>query len=277
MGIGMETALELARGGHRVYATMRSPERSPELSAIVAAEGLPLTIHTLDVDSDASVADAIGGIYAGGGEIDVLVNNAGVERLGTVEEAPLDHFRVCMETNYFGVIRCIQAVLPKMRERGSGVIVNVSSVAGKIASGSMGPYTASKFALEALSESLAQEVKSLGIRVAIVEPGIIDTRMARNISSAETESLYPHGRRWAAMFVEALAAGNGPSFIAKKVREVIENEDWTLRHPAGPDALPFLGWRAAMTDEAWVNFGAQSDEEWLEQVGREFGMTPKLL
>ncbi len=277
MGIGMETALELARGGHRVYATMRSPARSPELGAIVETEGLPVTIHTLDVDSDASVADAIGGIYASGGEIDVLVNNAGVERMGPVEEAPLDHFRVCMETNYFGMIRCIQAVLPKMRERGSGVIVNISSVAGRIASGSMAPYVASKFAVEGLSECLAQEVKAMGIRVAIVEPGIIDTRMAQNIRGVEAESKYPHGRRMAAMFVESLKMGNGPSLVAKKVREVIENEDWTLKHPAGPDAAPFLGWRAAMTDEAWVNFGAQSDKEWLDQVGREFGMTPKLL
>ncbi|MCX6613740.1 MAG: SDR family oxidoreductase [Acidobacteria bacterium] len=277
VGIGMETALELARGGHRVYATMRSPERSPELGAIVAAEGLPVTIHVLDVDSDASVAEAIGGIYASGGEIDVLVNNAGVERMGTVEEAPLDHFRLCMETNYFGAIRCIQAVLPKMRERGSGVIVNVTSVAGRIASGSMTPYVASKFAFEALSECLAQEVKAMGIRVAIVEPGIIDTRMAQNVTKVDVESKYPQGRRMSALFVEALKMGNGPSIIAKKVREVIENEDWTLRHPTGPDAAPFLGWRAGMTDEAWVNYGAQSDEEWLEQVGRDFGMTPKLL
>ena len=260
-----------------MYATMRSPERSPELGAIVAAEDLPVTIHRLDVDSDASVAEAIGEVYASGGEIDVLVNNAGVEKLGTVEEAPLDHFRVCMETNYFGAIRCIQAVLPKMRERGSGVIVNVTSVAGKIALGSMAPYTASKFAFEALSECLAQEVKAFGIRVAIIEPGIIDTRMARNVTKLEAESKYPQGRRTAAMFVESLALGKSPSFIAKKVREVIENDDWTLRHPAGPDALPFLAWRAGMTDEAWVNYGAQSDEEWLEQVGREFGMTPKLL
>lgn len=277
MGIGMETALELARGGHQVYATMRSPERSPELGAIVAAEGLPVTIHTLDVDSDASVADAIAAIFASGGEIDVLVNNAGVERVGPVEETPLDHFRTCMETNYFGVIRCIQAVLPKMRERGSGVIVNIASVAGRIASAPMTPYVASKFAVEALSECLAQEVKALGIRVAIVEPGIIDTRMARNIPVIDAESKYPQGRRMAALFVESLKMGNGPTLVAKKVREVIENDDWTLRHPAGPDAVPFLGWRAAMTDEAWVNYGAQSDEEWLEQVGREFGMKPKLL
>lgn len=79
------------------------------------------------------------------------------------------------------------------------------------------------------------------------------------------------------MFVESLALGNSPSFIEKKVREVIENDDWTLRHPAGPDALAFLARRAGMTDEGLVNYGAQSDEEWLEQVGREFGMTPKLL
>lgn len=275
MGIGMETALELARAGYRVYATMRSPERAPELGRIAAVEGLPITIHPLDVDSDASVAEAMAGIYAGGGEIDVLVNNAGVERVGTVEEAPLEHFRTCMETNYFGVIRCIQAVLPRMRERGSGTIVNISSVSGRIASGSMAPYVASKWALEALSEALAQEVTGMGIRVAIVEPGIIDTRMARNIS-VDAPSKYPHGRRMAALFVQSLAGANGPGLIARKVREVIESDDWTLRHPAGPDAAPFMEWRAAMTDEEWIRYGSQSDAEWQEQLAREFGMTVKL-
>src|SRR5664279_2375475 len=92
VGIGMETALELARNGHRLYATMRSPEKAPQLAEIVAAEKLPVSIHRLDVDSDASVADAIGDIYRAGGEIDVLVNNAGLERVGTVEEAPLQLF-----------------------------------------------------------------------------------------------------------------------------------------------------------------------------------------
>ena len=276
MGIGMATALELARAGHRVYATMRSPEKAPQLGEIVMNERLPVSIHRLDVDSDASVAEAIGGIYLDGGEIEVLVNNAGLERVGTVEETPLQQFRECMETNYFGAIRCIQAVLPRMRERGSGWIVNVTSVSGRIVSAPMSPYAASKWAFEALSECLAQEVKPFNIRVAIVEPGIIDTRMARNIAAPEKPSTYSHGRRIAALVTQALAAGSGPSLIATKIREVIESGTWTLRHPAGPDAAPLLGWRAAMTDEQWVNFGALSDEEWAARINRDFGMNVTL-
>ena len=275
MGIGLATALELGRAGHRVFATMRSPERSPELGEIVAAEGLPIEISVMDVDSDASVAKGIGGLLERGIEIDVLVNNAGVERLGTVEETPLEAFRTCMETNYFGAIRCIQAVLPGMRARGSGCIVNLSSVAGRIAMGAMSPYGASKWAFEALSEALAQEVKGFGIRVAIIEPGIIDTRMARNLRTS-APSAYPQGKRVAALFIEALKAGNDVSHISTKIREVIESGTWVLRHPAGPDAAPFLGWRASMTDEVFTDYGAQSDADWIAQTAREFGMNVKL-
>src|SRR5438445_782606 len=157
----------------------------------------------MDVDSDASVTEGIGRIVKEGGPVDVLVNNAGIERTGSVEETPLAEFRAVMETNYFGAIRCIQAVLPAMRGRRSGCIVNVASVAGRIANSPMAAYTASKFALEALSEALAQEAKPFNVRVAIVEPGIIDTAMARRVESAHTPSPYPQERRFAAMFSAA--------------------------------------------------------------------------
>jgi NAD(P)-dependent dehydrogenase (short-subunit alcohol dehydrogenase family) len=133
----------------------------------------------MDVDSDRSVADCFAGIYDQGGHIDVLVNNAGIERHGSVEELPLSAFRETMETNYFGAIRCIQQVLPWMRESRSGCIINVSSVAGKISASPFAPYAASKFALEALSEALAGELKPFGVRVAIVQPGIIETPMPK--------------------------------------------------------------------------------------------------
>ena len=217
-GIGLATALAFARAGHTVVAAMRNPARAPELAGIVARERLPVSIVTMDVDSDASVRDAIARIGETAGGIDVLVNNAGIERMGSVEQLPLADFRAVMETNYFGVIRCIQAVLPGMRARRSGRIINITSVAGRISLSPMASYTASKFALEALSECLAQEVKPFGIRVAIVEPGIIDTAMSRNIGSPEEPSPYPQQRRNAALFAAMLAthhhqgdadAGNG--------------------------------------------------------------------
>src|SRR5512133_3077893 len=174
-GIGMATALAFARAGHRVHATMRDLNRGAELRRIIEQEQLPVALSILDVDSDSSVQREIGRITRESGPIDVLVNNAGTAPTGSVEELSLDVFRAAMETNYFGVIRCVQAVLPAMRERRSGCIINISSVAGRVALSPMAPYNATKFALEALSESLAQEVKPFNIRVAVVQPGIIST------------------------------------------------------------------------------------------------------
>ena len=275
-GIGFATAVELARAGHQVVATMRNPAGSPELGEQAAKEKLPLRIETMDVDSDESVKHAFARILAQG-PVDALVNNAGIERTGSIEETPLSEFRVCMETNYFGALRCIQAVIRPMRERGSGVIINVTSVAGKISVSPFGPYSASKFALEALSEALAQELRAFGVRVAIVEPGIIDTRMARNIQGMGDSRVYPQVRRVAALFAGTIAAGAGqPQVVGQKVREIVESGTWQLRHPVGPDAEPFLAWRESMNDEKWVQWSAQSDSDWLTSVKADFGMNLKL-
>jgi NAD(P)-dependent dehydrogenase (short-subunit alcohol dehydrogenase family) len=271
-GIGFSTALELARAGHQVIATMRNAGSSPELVELTAKENLPLLIEKMDVDSDESVKKAFDRILTEG-PVDVLVNNAGVERMGTIEEAPIADFRTCMETNYFGAIRCIQSVIRLMRERGRGAIINVASVAGKICLSPMAPYSASKFALEALSEALAQELQAFGVRVAIVEPGIIDTQMARNIGGIGKSPVYPQVRRCAAMFEATIAAGAGqPALVAQKIRAIIESGTRQLRHPIGPDAEPFLGWRGSMNDEKWVQWGGQSDSDWLKAVKADFGM-----
>ena len=271
-GIGLATALAFARAGHKVYATMRNPGRAPELAQIAATEKLPISISAMDVDSDASVKEGVGKIVKDGGTLDVLVNNAGIERTGSVEELPLAEFRAVMETNYFGAIRCIQAVLPTMRERRSGCIINVTSVAGRIACSPLGPYTASKFALEALSETLAQELKPFDVRVAVVQPGIIETAMSRRIETAHGPSPYPQERRFAGMFAASLKNPAPPSVVAAKVLEIAESGTWQLRHPVGPDAAPFLAWRNAMSDEQWVDWGALGDDDWYRRVEADFGL-----
>ena len=172
-GIGLATAVVLARARHDVYASMRDPDRSPELKTIAQRESLPITTLRLDVTSDDSVAQACGQVMSERGHIDVLINNAGIATFGVVEDLPLEVFRETMETNYFGALRCIKAVVPSMRERNSGCIVNVTSVGGRIATAAHASYNATKYALEALSEVLAQELKTFHVRVAIVEPGII--------------------------------------------------------------------------------------------------------
>ena len=272
-GIGLVTALTLARAGHTVYATMRSATRAEELAEEAAMENLPIHYSVMDVDSDNSVATGIAAIYEAAGPIDVLVNNAGVERNGSIEELSMDDFRAVMETNYFGAVRCAKAVIPHMRERRSGLIVNVTSVAGKVSTSPLGPYAASKFALEALSEALAQEMKVFDVRVAIVEPGIIDTPMAQGLEARLPVSLYPQQRRMAAYFAAALKTPTPPSVVAEKIQHIIESGTWQLRHPVGPGAEPLLESRKATTDEDYIALHGQADdEEWYTFMERNTGM-----
>jgi NAD(P)-dependent dehydrogenase (short-subunit alcohol dehydrogenase family) len=275
-GIGQATAVHLARKGHRVFATMRNPEGAPELGNIARAESLPLTVLSLDVDSDASVRAAFETVRAQAGRVDVLVNNAGVGFAGAVEDVPLSEFRRVMETNFFGALRCIKAVLPSMRESRAGLIVNVTSVAGRIASGAQGAYCASKWALEALSESLALEVAHFGVRVAIIEPGVITTPIFGKMGPSPVDSPYPHLRRLRALFAKSNETPRSPFLVAEKIAEVVASADGRLRHPVGPDAEPFLGWRRSLTDEQWVAFGGLDDDAWRERVARDFGLDLRL-
>ncbi len=268
-GIGHAAAVELARAGHEVVATMRDPDRSPQLRELAASEDLPITVLALDVDSDTAVAEAFSEAERMKGPIEVLVNNAGIGQIYAVEDAPLDEFRQTMETNFFGALRCVKAVLPSMRERRQGCIINVTSIAGRIALNGHGPYCASKFALEAVSESLAQEVKPFGIRVAIVEPGVIATPIFNKIHDY-AETPYPGARRLNALFAASLSAAQvPPELVGEKIREIVEsNGPLALRHPVGPDAEPFLQWRAAMSDEG----GVEDDEVWAARTEEDFGL-----
>ena len=273
-GIGYDTALAFGRSGYKVFATMRNPETAAALKQKIKEESLPIDIATMDVDSDVSVKNCIDKIYKEQGTIDVLVNNAGIERHGSVEEVEMSDFKAVMETNYFGVLRCIKAVLPQMRNDRNGCIINVTSVAGKISNTPLGPYTASKHALEAISECLAQEVKPFNIRVAIVEPGIIDTKMARDISYGG-DSIYPQVNRFGGIFVASLKTPTSATLVADKILEIANSNSWQLRHPVGPDAVPFLGWRASMSDEQWVDWNAMIDEEWYNAVETSFGLNAR--
>jgi NAD(P)-dependent dehydrogenase (short-subunit alcohol dehydrogenase family) len=271
-GIGMSTALELARAGHSVIATMRNPGASPDLAQIAAREGLPLKVLTLDVNSDDSVRSCFAAVAE---PIDVLVNNAGVECHGSVEELSMEEIIGTMNTNYFGAIRCIRAVLPRMREARSGCIINISSIAGRIAGSPLGAYAASKFALEAISEALAGEVKSFNIRVVVVQPGIQDTKMARSILEKGALSLYPQVARFSGLFRAALDNPVLPAVTAQVVCDIIDSGSWQFRQPSGPDAAPFLAWRASLSDTQWIEWNAQDDEDWYQQVEREFGLNAR--
>ena len=270
-GIGFEAVLAFARAGYKVFATMRNLEAAATLKKHIADESLSVIIYKMDVDSEASVKNCIDTIIKEHGTIDILINNAGIERHGSIEELPMADFKAIMETNYFGVIRCIQAVLSQMRENKNGCIINVGSVSGKIACTPLSAYCASKYALEALTESLAQEVKPFNIRVSLIQPGIIDTKMAHDIS-VDSFSKYPQVLRFGAMFEESLKQPTHPSLVTDTMLEIANADTWQLKHPVGPSALPFLGWRASMTDEEWIDWNAQTDEKWYNAVQTTFGM-----
>ena len=267
-GIGFETALAFARAGYKVLATMRNPSAAPALAAIGKEENLPITVSQLDVDSDSSVSSGIEKLLAHHGAIDVLVNNAGVETVGSVEETPLNIFRSIMETNYFGVIRCVQAVAPHMRTRGGGCIVQVSSVAGRFSQPPFAAYCASKWALEAMTEALASEMKMFDVRVALVEPGIIDTAMAQRIANPSAQPLYPHVNRASGFFKASLQESRPATLVADKILEVVQSGTWQLRHPVGPDALPLIGHRQSLSDEDWVDWHGSDDDAFAARLPR---------
>jgi NAD(P)-dependent dehydrogenase (short-subunit alcohol dehydrogenase family) len=271
-GIGQATALALARAGHHVIASMRRPEAGSDLADIARQEKLALTIAALDVTSDASVSDAFTAAERQYGAIDVLVNNAGIGQTGAIEDVSLDDFRRVMETNYFGALRCIKAVVPGMRERRRGCIINITSVAGRLAGTPQAPYASSKFALEALSEVLAQEMRLFGVRVAIVEPGVIATPIFEKAPELKP-SLYPGTRRLRALFAASLTAVQvPPDVVATKIREIVESDTLVLRHPVGPDAMPMIARRQAMTDEDWIASNAVTDDEaWAQGIQQSFG------
>ena len=184
-----------------------------------------------------------------------------------MEEIPFNVFQQVMETNFFGALRCIKAVVSGMRERRRGTIVNVTSLAGRIARASLAPYAASKWALEALSECLAQEMRAFDVRVVIAEPGVIATPiLTKRVSDSSGWSLSP------------CPADRGPlrrqarQSLDDLIRDIVDGDSWQLRYPAGPDAAPALKGRASKTDEQVVTEAAESDDEFVARVKREFGL-----
>lgn len=262
-GIGFATAELMAYSGHTVYATMRYPQRSPELAQLARRGNLPITILPMDVDSDESVSAAVADALAQAGQIDVLVNNAGIALVGAVEEMPFEVMQQVMQTNYFGTVRCIQAVLPGMRQRRSGCIINVSSVAGEIYSACFGAYCATKAAIEALSESLAGEVGQFGIRVAVVQPGVIDTPLIEKADAVPSYTVYPTHARLKAYLTASVANHVPASAAAEMILAVASGGQTTFRNPVGADAAPLVGWRASLSDEDWVAVGALEEETWI--------------
>lgn len=274
-GIGMATALHLAETGYRVYASMRNLASGDKLQDAAERRGVKLEMIQLDVNDEASAKKAVGEILEREGIIDVLINNAGIAPFGPTEELADDVVRDLFETNVFGALRAIRAVLPSMRRERSGVIVNISSIAGHMSMAAMGIYAATKFALEGLSEALAQEVRPFGIRIAIVKPGFIVTplldKTADSLPSADSTA-YPAAINVMRALIESgHKTGGTPEMCAETIEEAINDKSGRLRFPVGEGARVMLEGRKRIPDEDWVEMGRHTTAEgFLDEFARRF-------
>ena len=257
-GIGFETSLALAREGYFTYATMRDTTKSNKIKEIAQKENLKINVLELDVDDEKSVKSAIAQILDQKQRIDVLVNNAGWGLWGCVEDVSVDEFKEQFETNFFSIIRLIQEVAPTMRKQGSGTIVNVSSVVGRIGFPASPAYISSKFALEGLSESLRFEFAPFGVDVIIIEPGVIKTNFMKNMKMAkksELDTVYKDITTKVVSGVKMMAEmGTPPKEVANTIVKAIKDKKPLPRYVVGNDALMFLEAKKSKTDIEFENY-----------------------
>ena len=250
-GIGLETSLALARDGFRTFASMRDTGKATELQEAAKKENLSIDVIELDVDKEDSIVSAVKKIMSDAGRIDVLVNNAGYGQFGCTEDVPIDDFRKQFETNFFSIVRIIQEVAPIMRKQGSGVIVNISSVVGKMGLPGSPAYISTKFALEGFSECLRYELGQFGVQTTIIEPGVIKTNFFKSMKIPESKS-DPKYKELTDKILSGLKMmvemGTAPSQVAEVVIKAIHDKEILPRYTAGTDAAMFMEARKMKTD-----------------------------
>src|SRR6476659_10337241 len=261
-GIGYETSLLLAKNGYHTYASMRHLDKSSRIKETAKKDNLPVEVLQLDVADDKSVKDAISEISNKQGRIDVLVNNAGYDVTGAVEELSMDEIKAQFETNFFGAVRVMKAVLPIMRKQKSGVIVHTSSIGGLIGVPLNSAYVGSKFALEGFSESMKYELEGFGIRVILIEPGAVKTNYLDNAKQAQMamnpDSPYAEfSKKISAGVKERFkeASSSSPYQVAEVILSAIKSEKPNTRYLVGNDAIAIKERRKSRSDselEQWI-------------------------
>ena len=242
---------------------------------MAADAGVSLEWVELDVADDDSVRAGFDRIHSMVDHVDVLVNNAGVGGNAVIEECPPSLYHEVMNINLCGPVRCAQAVLPSMRARRAGTIVNVSSVVGRFAALAQAPYVASKWALEAMSEGLAQELAPWNIRVAIVEPGITKSAIfAKNVDAPNSSGAYDaHYRRLFQFYAAGMANATDPFEVGAVIQQAIETDTPRLRYPVSWGGPEILSRRETMSDAEWIALGAlESDDAYYAEFERMFGV-----
>lgn len=274
-GIGRAISLHLAAQGHTVIGTVRSAAKADKLLAMAQQAGVTVHLAELDIADDASVAAGFNDIIGRQGRVDHLVNNAGVGGNATVEECSTELFLDVMNVDLCGGVRCIQAVLPQMRERGAGTIVNITSVTGRFGAIGQAPYVASKWAFEGISEQLALEVAPFGVRVAIIEPGITKSAIfVKNTDAPNATGAYDmQYRRMFQMYAAGIAQATDPIEVAAIVHHAITTNEPQLRYTVSWGGAGLVEGRAAMSDADWIALGAtENDAEYYELFKQHFGV-----
>jgi NAD(P)-dependent dehydrogenase (short-subunit alcohol dehydrogenase family) len=280
-GIGRATAIHLAAQGHTVFGTVRSRSKAAKLEAMAADAGVAVHLVELDIADDASVEQGFAEIFAAtGGIVDVLVNNAGVGGNAVAEECPPSLYLEVMNVNLCGAVRCLQQVLPGMRRRGHGAVVNITSIAGRLAALAQSPYVASKWAFEGLSEGLAQELAPFGIRVAIVEPGVTKSAIfAKNIDAPNQSGAYDAAyRRLFQFYAAGLSHATDPFEVGAVVHHAVTTDAPQLRYPVSWGGHELVEGRTAMSDADWVALGThESDDDYYDDFAARFGIDLRIL
>jgi NAD(P)-dependent dehydrogenase (short-subunit alcohol dehydrogenase family) len=264
-GIGFETSLLLARRRVFTYATMRNLSKSEEILGYAKKDNLPLKTLSLDVTNEESISEAINKIIGEKSRIDILVNNAGYSLLGPLEQLHMNEIKEEFETNFFGVIKLIQYVLPIMRKQSYGRIINISSLAGRIGFPLSSAYVSSKFALEGLTESLGYEVQKFGIHVTLIEPGVIKTNFVNNMKLGKEvtamqnrndnltfndDSPYTEiTKKRISAFKPKFEKGSSPKVVAEKVLEAAVSDNPKARYLVGKNAMKMMDRRKNASDE----------------------------
>ncbi|MBV9179254.1 MAG: SDR family oxidoreductase [Nitrososphaeraceae archaeon] len=262
-GIGFETSIALARNGFHTYASMRNigNGRSNHIVNVARKENLPLQVIHLDVDNDKSVLDAINRIKREKGRIDIVINNAGYALVGPFEETSMEEIKAQFETNLFGTIRIMQAVIPIMREQRRGTIVNITSLGGRVALPLDSIYHGTKFALEGISESVKYEVDPFGIKIILVEPGAVGSNFWKNLKLAKTSSSDSDNSHYIQLtnnmsesFKQMEQNTIHPSEVASVILLAVMTDDPAFRYQVGKDAVMLLETRRNLSDRDFENF-----------------------
>ncbi len=262
-GIGRATAIHLAAQGNTVFGTVRSTSKATKLQAMATDAGVTIQLVELDIADDDSVSRGFAQILdATDGVVDVLVNNAGVGGNAVAEECPTSLYLDVMNVNLCGAVRCLQQVLPGMRERRRGAIVNVTSITGRMAALAQSPYVASKWAFEGLSEGLAQELAPFGIRVVIIEPGVTKSAIfAKNIDAPNQSGAYEAAyRRMFQFYAAGMAHATDPFEVGAVIHHAVTTDQPELRYPVSWGGTELIEGRAAMTDRQWVELADHTDD-----------------